>query len=139
MGEQWQTLRAAVPGLPEEKNRAEYGTYLVDDEGLRVIARLGLTVRLAEDSNVDTMLTKLQDRVCTLEAQWRKEEHQFSDRVQICIPDSPLLYIDEVTYLEDACTNNVQNYLDDGWRILAVCPPNAQRRPDYIFGRRKQK
>lgn len=23
------------------------------------------------------------------------------------------------------------------WRILAVCPPNAQRRPDYILSRRK--
>lgn len=59
--------------------------------------------------------------------------------VQISLPDIGLLLIDEVTWLEDECTNELQSMLDDGWRILAVCPPNAQRRPDYILGRKKKK
>lgn len=58
--------------------------------------------------------------------------------VQIAIPDLGLLQIDEVDYMEDACTDEVGRHLADGWRILAICPPNAQRRPDYIFGRRKR-
>jgi len=58
--------------------------------------------------------------------------------VQITLPDVGLLLIDEVSWLDDACTQEVQRMLDEGWRILAVCPPNAQRRPDYIFGRRKR-
>lgn len=53
------------------------------------------------------------------------------------VPDLTLLTYDEVTYVDDACTDAVQQLLDKGWRILAVCPPNAQRRPDYILGRRK--
>lgn len=57
--------------------------------------------------------------------------------VQIVVPDVGILQIDEVDYMEDACTDALQGRLDDGWRILAVCPPNAQRRPDYILGRRR--
>ncbi|MCB5201706.1 hypothetical protein LH464_04335 [Neorhizobium sp. T786] len=56
----------------------------------------------------------------------------------VTLPDVGLLLIDEVKWLDDACTEELQRNLDDGWRILAVCPPNAQRRPDYILGRRKR-
>ena len=56
---------------------------------------------------------------------------------QIVVPDIGVLQIDEVDWLENACTQVLQGKLDDGWRIIAVCPPNAQRRPDYILGRRK--
>lgn len=57
--------------------------------------------------------------------------------LHIAIPNIGLLAIDEVTWVEDACTQSLQRKLDDGWRILAVCPPNGQRRPDYILGRTK--
>lgn len=56
---------------------------------------------------------------------------------QITIPDIGLLHINEVTWMEDACTEALQDMLNDGWRLIAVCPPNAQRRPDYILGRSK--
>ena len=55
--------------------------------------------------------------------------------VQITIPDIGLMVINEVTHLDDCCTDELQKHLDCGWRLLAVCPPNAQRRPDYILGR----
>lgn len=55
--------------------------------------------------------------------------------IQIAIPDFALLRISEVQVIEDACTNELQCELNDGWRIIAVCPPNSQRRPDYILGR----
>ena len=55
------------------------------------------------------------------------------------IPSLGLLLIDEVTVLEDTCTDNLQRHLNENWRILAVCPPNGTRRPDYILGRTKEK
>lgn len=55
--------------------------------------------------------------------------------IQIAIPDLALLSITEVMVEEDVCTYQLQNRLDDGWRIIAICPPNSQRRPDYILGR----
>ena len=57
--------------------------------------------------------------------------------IQVAIPNFALFMIDEVQLMEDCCTNALQAELDDGWRILAVCPPTSQRRPDYILGRTK--
>lgn len=72
---------------------------------------------------------------------WRGEElpsHLVEGTVvQITIPDMALMLINEVTWMDDACTEDLQCKLDDGWRILAVCPPHSQRRPDYILGRKK--
>jgi hypothetical protein len=53
----------------------------------------------------------------------------------IALPNIGLLSITEVTWMENACTEQLQTKLDEGWRILAVCPPNGTRRPDYILGR----
>lgn len=55
--------------------------------------------------------------------------------VQVSVPDIGLLEIDEVEVMQDACTDDLRRMLDDGWRIIAVCPPNGQRRPDYVMGR----
>jgi hypothetical protein len=58
--------------------------------------------------------------------------------VYVQVPHIGLLAINEVQVLESACTDQLQARLNDGWRILAVCPPNAARRPDYILGRTKE-
>ena len=58
--------------------------------------------------------------------------------IQIAIPDLALLSITEVMVEEDACTDSLMDRLNDGWRIIAVCPPNSQRRPDYILGRSRR-
>lgn len=54
------------------------------------------------------------------------------------LPSIGLLVIDEVTWEEDCCTEELQKQLDDGWRILAVCYQMPKRRPDYILGRTKK-
>lgn len=46
-----------------------------------------------------------------------------------------LTSVRKVDWLEDACTQELQGRLDEGWRIIAVCPPNDARRPTYILGR----
>jgi len=61
-----------------------------------------------------------------------------NNTTHVHIPNIGLLCVDEVTYLEDVCTDQLQSMLDEGWRILAVCPPRMQRRPDYILGRTKE-
>jgi hypothetical protein len=60
------------------------------------------------------------------------DNHQ---HLHIAIPAIGLLAMDEVQLLSDGCTDALSELLEDGWRIIAVCPPDAQRRPDYILGR----
>jgi len=58
--------------------------------------------------------------------------------VNITIPNVGLLAIKKLLVLPDECTDAVQRYLDEGWRIVAVCPPNDTRRPTYILGHQEE-
>lgn len=49
--------------------------------------------------------------------------------------DHGLIAFTRVECLYDACTDELQRHLDDGYRIIACIPQVAQRRPDYILGK----
>src|SRR6185312_13484132 len=77
-----------------------------------------------------TMAVKMKDRINQLVGEGILEEvtqYLRGGIVQVTVPDLGLISMDEVTWIEDACTEELQRRLDEGWRILAVCPPNAQR------------
>lgn len=141
--EQFLVFRENWPGLKkdvEQKDAHVYSRQRITLEEAHAIQQAGIKLEI---EGVDgTMLTKMQDRGKSWPLFGDGRNAQPSDlvsgqAVQITIPDMALLMLDEVTWLDDACTEEVQRHLDEGWRILAVCPPNAQRRPDYIFGRKK--
>lgn len=54
---------------------------------------------------------------------------------QVHLPGSDLMTIQEVEWMENACTEELQSMLNSGWRILAVCPQPGSRRPDYVLGK----
>jgi len=54
----------------------------------------------------------------------------------VSVSNHNLFEVTEVHWIENACTQELQKQLDLGWRILAVCPSNDARRPDYILGRK---
>lgn len=56
---------------------------------------------------------------------------------QIVMPGFELLAYGQITWLENACTEDVQSHLDKNWRIIAVLPQPQQRRPDYILVRKE--
>ena len=138
--DEWTALRAQVPQLPATK--PEYGlpSMIADDMAVRALSRAGLQMTV-EPGTKDSMLVKLQDQMRSLGVKHRELEQLIAEAprcvVQVAIPDLGLLQIDEVTWEADCCTQDLQRRLEEGWRILAVCPPNAQRRPDYILGRRR--
>lgn len=138
--EDYARLRQAMPDLPEVK-KDDYQQYAADMDAIVLIAHLGLDVDLRPlDPACSTMIVKLQDRIAALGLRGASDVALAAAgaSVQIHVPDGPLMYVDEVKHLDDACTDELQTHLEEGWRILAVCPPNAQRRPDYILGRRQQ-
>lgn len=67
----------------------------------------------------------------------RKVKVEGQVNIQVAIPNLLLFSVNEVTWLEDACTEDLQKHLDNQWRILAVCPAENSRRPTYILGRNK--
>jgi hypothetical protein len=100
---------------------------------VEALVQLGVPVKLEAD--VGTMLTKMVDRGMRNGQDISAEDLRHSRTVQIAVADVGLMHVRQVTWLEDCCTEELQAQLDAGWRILAVCPPNARRRPDYILGR----
>jgi hypothetical protein len=136
----WDEVRKYWPLAQEEKPSKYYslnvGPCRLEIDEAQSLANLGVPLEIIPLPK--TMLTKLQDV-----KNWKSGERPMpSDilegtAVQITIPDFALLLINEVTWEDNCCTERLQEKLDDGWRILAVCPPNAQRRPDYILGRKK--
>lgn len=85
--------------------------------------------RAIEADLIDS-LTQIEKRLSVFDA---LSEYNF--KVGVHISDLGLLNVRYVTYIVDSCTDDLQGYLDEGWRILAVCPQPDSRRPDYILGR----
>lgn len=132
--EQWELLRKSVWGLklpewdeakPEPPPWYSYGDETMLDLATDAIplADAGIMYEVKEFKNTYKTSGKSEGGV----------EHN----INIAIPNIGLLSINEVTWMEDACTQELQDKLDEGWRILAVCPPNGTRRPTYILGRTK--
>lgn len=63
------------------------------------------------------------------------DDTDFNQRINIYTPGNMLSIINDTMLATDMCTDALQEQLDQGWRIIAVCPQPDQRRPDYILGR----
>lgn len=60
----------------------------------------------------------------------------FNQKLEIHQPNMPLFTYNDFTYVTDCCTEALmRDYIDKGYRVVAVCPQPDQRRPDYILGR----
>lgn len=124
--EQYAMLRRVLPlaDLPEERGDKTYFLY-----GRTLIDLMTDAAPLAA--------LGIQYKVLNFKNTYKAEAitPQGTVNINIAIPNVGLMAINELLLVEDACTNMLQSYLDEGWRILAICPPNGVRRPDYILGR----
>lgn len=137
--EQWQDIRRSIPSLEKYDKKPESSfEFLIDYDGCEVLAKYSMEVKLCPaEAALRTMIVKMSDRIKDKYAPIINEAEYIvkGESVQIAIPDLGLMTIRKTRHLEDCCTEHLQEHLDRGWRILAVCPPNSQRRPDYILGR----
>lgn len=117
------TLRRRVPGLELPENQAEgakkpwYAEVLVNDTEVAAMEEAGLEVRCSRFKGIASNSRDLHQTI-----------------YQVSVANVGLMQVQRVEVLEDCCTDELQRWLDRGWRILAVCPPNDARRPAYVLG-----
>ncbi len=59
----------------------------------------------------------------------------FNSKCNVHVGGGLIVTYNEVMLLEDSCSDTLQEELNNGWRMIAVCVQPDQRRPDYILGR----
>lgn len=59
----------------------------------------------------------------------------FNQKVNVHVGGGLITTYNELKLREDSCSDLIQNDLNSGWRVIAVCVQPDQRRPDYILGR----
>lgn len=144
--EQWAEIRSVLPELAELKPDHYWGIgeSLVEiPDACPILDKYKISITLKPFVNNYMLgggkdLQSVQQRLKKMEDDHQLVVQHINDGkhvVSIHVANIGLLAIREVTNLDDACTDMLQDYLNKGWSILAVCPPNGQRRPDYILGR----
>lgn len=99
----------------------EIGDYAVDS----------LEIALLSDIGIEISIKKFKGLIPI----GAGSEFPNAQAVHIHAPNNALINFKKVKLREDCCTDLLQSDLDDGWRIIAICPPINARRPDYILGK----
>lgn len=128
--------------LSDDGEVKNWETYEADLE--RVLGIIGTNNKIVLEGMADPApLREIVERLERLEAKITlsgrpDQDAYFNARVNVHVPNAALFAVDEVEVREDECTDELRRFLEDGWRILAICPQPDQRRPDYILGRVRQ-
>jgi hypothetical protein len=133
-----------IRGIFPEASRS--GDYLYNAQGVvdaedlqRLCTELDLEAKVKpfKGNRFFTNREGLETRMKQLEGDYHglKALAESNVAVQIHLPSFALLMFNKVRLLEDCCTDHLQSELNDGWRIIAVCPPLDERRPTYILGK----
>ena len=87
-------------------------------------------------SNLSSMINQIEEKFSFIDKQLDIfKNQQFNQKVNVHVGGGLIVTYNDLKLMEDICTDMLQNELNDGWRIIAVCVQPEQRRPDYILGR----
>lgn len=80
-------------------------------------------------------LRHINAKLVAIDAPFDRYPQQYSRDLGAHVPSEALLRVRETMVLDNCCTEVLDGKLEEGWRLLAVCPQPDQRRPDYVIGR----
>lgn len=87
-------------------------------------------------SNIREILSVLEEKATNLNNLVDKiKSNTFNEKVNVHVGGGLITTYNDLALKENACTDELQSELNNGWRIIAVCVQPDQRRPDYILGR----
>lgn len=115
-------LKALVPPLDFDATKAAsefqyYNDYFMDESEVTAWADAGVELTMSRIKGLASPDGDIRNTI-----------------YQISVANVGLMQIQTVDVLENCCTDELQRWLDNSWRILAVCPPNDARRPSYVMG-----
>lgn len=85
---------------------------------------------------LSSMINKIEEKFATINKGLDAfVNQQFNEKVNVHVGGGLIVTYNDLKLMEDSCTDVLQNELNDGWRIIAVCVQPDSRRPDYILGR----
>jgi hypothetical protein len=105
---------------------------------LTMLGERGMTIEVENDvgGSSETMSEKMVALAEKLDRFSKSNANaQYNEKCEVYTPGAGLMLFNRVMLLQDACSDALQNELDNGWRIVAACPQPDQRRPDYIMGK----
>jgi hypothetical protein len=125
----YQKLHPQIFGMAKDPEKFERWKTYVGDMDLLMSVFDEVAVRgIMNKDDIMGAINKLTHRLIN-------HSKIFNAKCAVHVPGNSLLEINETLLLENACTDFLQQHLDDGWRIIAACPQPNQRRPDYVLGR----
>jgi len=102
--------------------------------GLPMTSEKAIDMRVAAFTDIADKLKSQFDEMQSVMRKFDKSV-EFNQKCEVHVPNFGMLNINQVGFKTDVCTQDLQGLMNQGWRILAVCPQPDQRRPDYIMGR----
>lgn len=86
--------------------------------------------------NLSSLLNQIEEKFSYIDKQLDIfKNQQFNQKVNVHVGGGLIVTYNELKLKENACTDELQTELMEGWRIIAVCIQPDNRRPDYILGR----
>lgn len=96
--------------------------------------RSQIPISEASALQMQILFEKIESKLTSLETALDKNIY-INSRCDVHVPGNLLSTYNELLLADDCCTDLLQEHLNCGWRIVAICPQPDQRRPDYILGR----
>lgn len=99
---------------------------------------IGEAVPTTQGLEIVNALRRIEQRMDQVPAEAglpAKPVYETDGITRAAMPEWFIAHIRTVEVRVDYCTTALQQDLDEGWHILAICPQSGQRRPDYILGR----
>lgn len=132
--EAWEKLKAALPTERLSDTQASQyissGPWICDLDEAKVWDSFGISLSISKIRGVSYPVTPAD----AVRDALRAGGVGTTIINNVSVSNVGLYDVRHVHYEEDCCTDKLQGLLNEGWRLLAVCPPNDSRRPTYILG-----
>lgn len=96
------------------------------------------TIKIKDTSDGTAALELLSHKIELLDTFMKRAAgaaaQNYNIKCGVPLVDTALMSINRIKIMENCCSDELQKTLNEGYRILSVCPQPDQRRPDYVLG-----